>query len=53
VAAIRLLPVLSSSSAADMKNDYRPTAAEGEEKARILSQIQADSVYDLSFLTGE
>ena len=52
-ASIRPVPVLSSSSASDMKNDYRPTAAEGEEKARIFSQIQADSAYDLSFLTGK
>ena len=45
---ITLVPVLATSS--DRKNNYRPAVAEGKDKARILQQIQADTVYDLSAL---
>ncbi len=39
--AVRLIPVLTSG--AQPKNDFRPVVAQGADKARILSTIQADS----------
>ena len=41
--SIELIPILTSGRAAEGMNDYRPVVAENEDKARILSLIQADS----------
>ena len=45
---IRLIPVLSSSSAGKRINDYLPVPAEGADKKRILDTIQKDTAYDIT-----
>ncbi len=41
--ALTLIPILTSGRAAESLNDFRPVPAQGEDKARILALIQADS----------
>ena len=45
---LRLIPILTSSRAGEKINDFHPVVAEGEDKARILGLIQADSAMDIS-----
>ena len=45
---IRLIPLLSSSSAQEMFNDCRPVPAEKNEKERILELIQKDTGFVVS-----
>ena len=42
-----LIPVLSSSSASESANDFRPVPAEGGDRTRILETIQQDTGFDL------
>lgn len=44
---VELVPVLTSSQAAEEINDYCPVLAEGEDAARILKQVQADTPFEL------
>jgi len=44
---VELVPVLTSSQAAEGINDYCPVLAEGENAARILEQVQADTPFEL------
>lgn len=44
---LQLIPVLSSSSADQKKNDYRPAVAQSEDYERILDTIQADSPFQI------
>lgn len=44
---VELIPVLTSGSAAENVNDYCPIIAEGEDKARILEKVQADTPFTL------
>lgn len=44
---IELIPVLTSSSAYDGINDYCPTLAQGEDRQRILHQVQEDTPFPL------
>ncbi len=44
---MELIPVLTSSSAAQDVNDYCPVVAEGEDKARILQKVQDDTDFTL------
>ena len=44
---IELIPVLTSSSAHDGINDYCPTIAQGEDRQRILDQVQQDTPFPL------
>lgn len=46
---IRLIPLLSSSSAAQGENDYRPAPAEKDDSERILNLIQADTGFRIQF----
>ncbi len=41
--AVRMIPILTSTSADIGLNDFRPVIAEGEAKERIWAKIQADS----------
>ena len=44
---VELIPVLTSSRAAEGVNDYCPVVAEGEDKARILQKVQDDTPFTL------
>lgn len=44
---VELIPVLTSGSAAQGVNDYCPVVADGEDKARILQKVQADTDFEL------
>ena len=44
---ITLVPILTSSRAAEGVNKYHPVPAQGEERARILQKIQADTPFAL------
>ncbi len=44
---VELIPVLTSSRAAEGVNDYCPVIAEGEDRARILDQVQRDTPFPL------
>lgn len=44
---VELIPVLTSGSAAQDVNDYSPVVAQGEDKARILAKVQADTDFSL------
>lgn len=43
---LTMIPILTSSRAAERINDYRPVPAEGEDCERILQLIRDDSAYD-------
>ena len=45
---LRLIPILTTGTRPD--NDFRPIPAQGEDAARILSRIQADSAIPLDFV---
>lgn len=45
---VQLIPILTSSQAADGVNDFRPVVAEGEDQARILQQVQGDTPFTLT-----
>lgn len=45
---VELIPVLTSSRAAEDVNDYCPVVAEGEDKARILQKVQDDTPFTLT-----
>ncbi|MBQ7849013.1 MAG: CapA family protein [Clostridia bacterium] len=45
---VELIPVLTSSRAAENVNDYCPVVAEGEDKARILQKVQDDTPFQLA-----
>ncbi|MBQ8555682.1 MAG: CapA family protein [Clostridia bacterium] len=44
---LKLIPVLTSSSAAEDVNDFCPVVAEGEDKVRILEKVQYDTAFEL------
>lgn len=46
---IRLIPLQSSSSAAQGENDYRPSPAEKEESEHIMNLIQTDTGFRIPF----
>lgn len=46
--SLRMIPVLTSGSAAEGKNDFRPVVAEGLDMSRILAKIQTDSDMQLT-----
>ena len=50
---IRLIPVLSSSSAGAKTNDFQPCIAEGEDREWILRLVQKDSAVDVRLFAGE
>ncbi len=50
---IELIPILTSSSAEKKINDYRPVAAKGEDRQRILDAIQADTPFAITAYTGQ
>ena len=43
---VKYIPILTSS--ADLANDFHPVIAEGDDKARILEKIQADSAFPVT-----
>ena len=45
---VELIPILTSGQAAEDVNDYSPVIAEGEDKARILEKVQADTPFPLT-----
>ena len=45
--SIRLIPVTTSSSAAENRNDYCPVPASAENRNRILNQIQQDTAFSI------
>lgn len=45
---VELIPILTSGQAAEGVNDYCPTLADGEDKARILQKVQDDTPFPLS-----
>ena len=49
---IRLIPILTSSSAGQKINDYRPSPAEGEDRKRILNAVQADTPFSIGKWSG-
>ena len=44
---IRLIPILTSSKAANRVNDYQPVIATGDDRTRILQQVQKDTGFSL------
>ena len=52
---LRLIPVLTSSTASKRENDYCPSIAAGEDRIRILTCIQRDTAFPLTdrVLLGE
>lgn len=46
--ALRLIPILTSSSSADRINDYRPVPAGNDDWLRILRAVQADTPFSLT-----
>ncbi len=49
---LRLIPVLTSSRAAERINDYRPAVAGGEDWLRILETVQRDTPFSLAEPAG-
>lgn len=45
---VELIPVLTSSRAAEDINDFCPVVAEGEDRARILQKVQDDTPFPLT-----
>lgn len=45
---LKLIPVLTSSSAAQKKNDYQPCLAAGDDALRILEKVQKDTPFLLT-----